>query len=99
MPFGVFVAFYDFFLGHLFKAVFGLDPLEVFDGLSTRLMDHTESNCALRRDGRKHSDGNEDEREAKIARPNWNGGHGGYSETLLTLPNLVRPIPTASEQR
>ena len=35
MPFGVFVAFYDFFLGHLFKAVLGFDALEEFDGLST----------------------------------------------------------------
>ena len=61
MPFGVFIALDDLFLWHLFEAMLGLDTLEVFDGLSTRLMDHTESNGALRRDGRKHPDGNENE--------------------------------------
>src|SRR6476619_1099401 len=88
MPLGVLIALDDFFFGHLFEAVLSLDAFKVVDGLAARLMDHTKCNGALGRGGRKHPDGNENEREAKIARPNWNGGHGDYSETLLTLANL-----------
>src|SRR5262245_38512644 len=73
------------------EAVLGLDALQVFDRLAAGLMDHAEGNRAFSRNGWKHPDGNENEREAKIARPNWNGGHGDYSETLLTLRNLGRP--------
>src|SRR5262245_50713853 len=74
MPLGMLVALDDFLIRHLFKAVLGLDALEIFDRLAAGLMDHAESNGALGRSGRKHPDGNE--REAEIAGPNGNGSHG-----------------------
>src|SRR5262245_47588450 len=85
VAFGVLVALYDVFLGHLPEAVLGLNALEVFDGLSTRLMNHAKGDSAFCGSRRVKPDRDEDEGEAEIARPNRNGGHGDYSETLLTL--------------
>jgi len=62
-------------------------------------MDHAEGNHAFGRSGREKPEGDEDKGEAKIARPNRNGSHAGYSGTLQTFPNLGETGGGTSEQR
>ena len=48
MPFGVFVALDDFFLGHLDKLITVMHAFDVPDGFAAWLMDHAEGNRFLR---------------------------------------------------
>jgi hypothetical protein len=98
MPLGVLVALDDFFLGNLFEALVRFDALHIADRFPTRLMDHSKGNGAFSRSGRVKPDGNENEGEAKIARPNGNGSHAGYSGTT-DFPNLGEMDDGTSEQR
>src|SRR6476620_3838885 len=83
---GVLIALDDLFLGDFLEALLGLNTLQIFDRLTTWLMDHAKGNRAFGRGGWKHPDRNEDEGEAKIARPNGNGSHTGYSGNATDIP-------------
>ena len=81
MPLGVFVAFDDFLLRNLHKLVSLAHAFDVTDRLAARLMDHAERHRFLVGDSGGELDGNEDEGQAEIARPERGRWHFGRKFT------------------
>src|SRR5262245_46207529 len=77
---GVLITLDDLFVGNLLEALFGLDALQVFDRLATRLVDHAEGDRAFARSRGEELYRNEDKGQAKVARPDGNGSHGDTRE-------------------